>query len=268
MSGYEPVAVVDLEHEFPVDGVCRDLRFVPTARTAALLRRERLLVRERPGSMTLLREAEPPAAPEPVHLTFHGVPSEPTLWWRTELPPGSRPGDGPPFVLDAGRGEGRDGRRIAGAASPEGAGTTRAGAPAHREGPPGPPGALVELRLPVPGAGADPLRCAVRLPARRLRWKYFVPGDDPERFVRDRAERVSFDRGREALADRRIATTFLSRVELPLLEQDDLHLQLCVRRGGSTSVLRERLPLADAHRLGRVRIDDRPVAVAEVYLNG
>jgi hypothetical protein len=110
----------------------------------------------------------------------------------------------------------------------------------------------------------------IRFKARETHWKYFLVGDANREgaFVKDANGEIEFDDlGEEVLANGRSARVFISREAIPLRNRAKAKFQLQIPKNNRIKVLVNRLAVASAKRINRVKIEDQELFVSEIYIN-
>jgi len=117
---------------------------------------------------------------------------------------------------------------------------------------------------------AEPINYLIRFATRKTYWTYYLLGD----FAVDTASIVDLDNdvGFEppepiALCDKRPALAFRSKVALPLRQHSTCRFQLRETGSGRNKVLIKRLPVAAATGLHRHLVKGKEVPVSEIYVN-
>ena len=260
MAAYAPLFGISAEHAFYADGLCRGLRFAPSAETTAWLQTVDAVCRETGSGLIVLAAARRESA-EP-----------PRLCWSLRC-------EDPRFAavtagLPAARDEllvfhGSQDQVAVGQAWPIRWPTASEQlSPAQRKRPP-----LALLHLPVPrvhGPFGPLITYRIRFAARAPLWKYCLVGpwsSDPLEVVAGAgepgfAEPVSeqLDNGQPMLAVRSLAG-------IELRERSDKRFQLRARTPAADRVLVKRLPVAGADHFARETIHGVSTLVSEIYVH-
>lgn len=110
----------------------------------------------------------------------------------------------------------------------------------------------------------------IKFKARETHWKYFLVGEANREgaFVKDANGEIDFDElGEETLANGRKAKVFLSRQAIPLADRSKPKFQLQIPKNNRIKVLVNRLAVASAKRINKVKLEDRELYVSEIYIN-
>jgi hypothetical protein len=110
----------------------------------------------------------------------------------------------------------------------------------------------------------------IRFKARETHWKYVLVGDANREgaFVKDVSGEIEFDDlGEEQLADGRLGRVFLSKTAIPLQDRAKPKFQLLVPKNNRVKVLVNRLAVASAKRINKVKVEDQELFVSEIYIN-
>lgn len=118
---------------------------------------------------------------------------------------------------------------------------------------------------------SGPARYYLRFGPRETYWTYFLLGP----FANERVSIVDLDEGTDfdplgtvSLSDDRPALAFRSKATIPLRQHSACRFQLREAGSGNGKVLVRRLPVAAATRVNRQTIGGKVVSVSEVYVNG
>jgi hypothetical protein len=265
MARYQHMFSVTVTHEYHADQPVPDLRFVPSAPTAALMEREDMLLRTTAAGMELWQAAPRPERPGPpaglLHLLrFEVMSADPMLRFYTEWPltaplrfsnryPGA---DGTePRLRPA-----RWARRVPNA------------------------GMVNQLKQPLfrvdiafrPAPQAAPPQWRVALASRKLHWKYYFSGALASRQLNivdldaaDSAPGISFAPALPAAIEG--GSAYLSALALPIQKIPQQRLQLR-EVGAAGKVLIRRLPNASVEKMGKQRgPNGQSLIVAEIYIH-
>jgi hypothetical protein len=265
MARYQLMFSVAVTHEYHAGRAVPDLRFVPSAPTAALMEREDMLLRATATGMELWQAApspERPAAPAGLRhlLRFEVMSADPMLRFYTDWPleaplrfsnryPGADGGG--PQLRPA-----RWARRVANA------------------------GMVNQLKQPLfrvdlafqPAAQAEPPQWRVALASRKLHWKYYFSGALAARQLNivdldaaDNGPGISFAPALPAAIEG--GSAYLSALALPIQKIPQQRLQLR-EVGAAGKVLIRRLPNASVEKMGKQRgPNGQSLIVAEIYIH-
>lgn len=106
--------------------------------------------------------------------------------------------------------------------------------------------------------------------ARQTFWKYYLLGslERKRANIVDPEDRIVFESaGRESLSDNRSALTFRSKTPIPLQDSYDWRFQLREKCPEGEKVLIKRLPVASADQVSREIIGKKEAVVSEIYIN-
>lgn len=282
---YLPLIHLEARCEYFESGLCRDLQYVLTSASAALVRNRALLVRSTPAGVTVYtatrgEPAKTAASNEALDLTFKVVTGDTGFACYAEL-------DGRQmdtvFRFDSANATPNaadsalrlHSESWAGAAdripvsSPELNGVLDA---KERLAP---PLAVVTLHLNASDlTGATGARhYYIAFQARRTLWKYYVLGaaqTDAELSIRDTEGTIEFAAAPgspERICDNRQAVALLSKGPIALQERSNLRFQLRVNTPEGGKVLVKRLAVASPHQFAKEIVNGREVAVSEIYIN-
>ena len=289
MARYSQLFSIEVRHSFFASGLCRELEFVPTPRTAGKIRNAGLLLKlTRAGirvfsDLGRLDSLQLHAADDqdPLELVFKAYARDPLFMNYTESGPDRQDAvryfdsvaavtqeDGS-LRLHAGVYAGvedfrpTDDRGFQDVLTPR----DRLAKPAF----------VVNIGVPKEdadalGDGTDggPRAYFVNFQERQTIWKYLLVGDlaREDYYVADLDNSTEFaPGGNEVLADERTAITFKSTTALPLRERSEYRFQLRERDSGDGKVLIRRLPVASAARIGMERTEGQATLVSEMYIN-
>jgi hypothetical protein len=110
----------------------------------------------------------------------------------------------------------------------------------------------------------------IRFKARETHWKYVLVGDANREgaFIKDVNGEMEFDYlGEEMLADGRLGKVFLSQQAIALKDRAKAKFQLLVPKNNRIKVLVNRLAVASAKRINKVKVADKELFVSEIYIN-
>lgn len=241
MSAYAHLCSLTAHHEFHAGGPSAELAFVPSEETQRHLQRERLMLRESPGSVHVIGEP-PRGEEEDVVLRFGVVAKDKDFGLYTQMPP-SAEGEGISVGAAPGPHRFKTGRGIGAWAKPL---------------------AIVDIELAkLRRAKRRPCAYALRFAARQTYWKYFFVGDaapqnavivDPENGIRFERSEAEFYNGLRA-------TVFLSEIPIPMRDVPPQRFQLWA----GDRVVYARLPNASLERMGTHAGSD--MLVSEIYVN-
>lgn len=260
MARYRRLLALDVTHEYLAGAALADLRYVPTAATAALMEREGLLLRSMPFGVELWQEQRSGAQDDEVwQLGFDVHAGDSMLRFYTAWPQDAylamTPGvQGGVKVL----------RAVAQAARAD-------------DGGPGLASALLWLdlacrRLPLPQEDEAVLPWRLALASRKIHWKYFFSGG----LAAKKLSIIDLDAAGGApglefapspLAATANGTAYLSASPVPMQSLPQQRLQLR-EAGAAGKVLIRRLPNASVDRLGKERDPNgQSMIVAEIYVH-
>jgi hypothetical protein len=264
MTRYQLMFSVAVTHEYHAGRSVPDLRFVPSAPTAALMEREDMLLRNTATGMELWQAEPLPDRPAPLAklrhlLRFEVMSADPMLRFYTDWPQQA------PLRFSnryPGAGAGADGvepplrpfrwsRRVAN------------------------PGMVNQLKQPLfrvdiafrPAAHAEP-----PLASRKLHWKYYFSGALASRQLNivdldaaDSTSGISFAPALPAAIEG--GSAYLSALALPIQKIPQQRLQLR-EVGAAGKVLIRRLPNASVEKMGKQRgPNGQSLIVAEIYIH-
>lgn len=270
MARYQQLFSVAVTHEFYAGQPVPDLRYVPAAPTAELMRRERLLLRTTVAGMELWRELaehETDTAgkkPEPalarMLLRFEVLSGDPLMRFYTALPlaaplrftnrlPGADRAEQQLRPVKWARRLRRDGL------------VNQMHGPLFR----------LDIDFPPAAAGSEPPKWRVALASRTLHWKYFFSGALAAKQLNivdldasDGAEGVSFAPAAPAVDG---GSAYLSARALPIQKSPQQRLQLR-EVGAAGKVLIRRLPNASVEKMGKDQgPNGQSMIVAEIYIH-
>lgn len=265
MARYQQLFSVAVMHEFYAGQAVPDLRYVPAAPTAELMRRERLLLRTTAAGMELWREladADAPVLAEArMLLRFEVLSGDPLMRFYTALPlaaplrftnrlPGADRAEQQLQPVKWARRARRDGL------------VNQMHEPLFR---------LDIDFLPAADVGAAPPRWRVALASRTLHWKYFFSGALAAKQLNivdldasDGTEGVSFAPAAPAVDG---GSAYLSARALPIQKSPQQRLQLR-EVGAAGKVLIRRLPNASVEKMGKDQgPNGQSMIVAEIYIH-
>jgi hypothetical protein len=242
MARYQHMFSVTVTHEYHADRPVPDLRFVPSAPTAALMEREDMLLRTTAAGMELWQAAPRPERPGPPAGLLH-------LLRFSNRYPGADGAE--PRLRPA-----RWARRVPNA------------------------GMLNQLKQPLfrvdiafrPAPEAAPPQWRVALASRKLHWKYYFSGALASRQLNivdldaaDSAPGISFAPALPAAIEG--GSAYLSALALPIQKNPQQRLQLR-EVGAAGKVLIRRLPNASVEKMGKQRgPNGQSLIVAEIYIH-
>lgn len=248
MARYFPLLTIMVTHEYH-GGMPMQLRFVPSAACAALMRREDLMLRHTAGGAEIWREQQAPGA-ELLPLAFQVFTSDPLLQFCTAWPVAQ-----PLRFVSVDDGD-------------ELQAETLAGSGAARQ-----PLFSVEIdHRPAAQGEARRKTYRIALASKKMHWKYFFSGSlaaKPLRIVdldaADDAPGVRFTQSDLPATEN--GTAYTSEVALPIQRLPQQRLQLR-EEGVAGKVLIKRLPNANIEKLGKERgRDGQSMIVAEIYIH-
>ena len=257
MAAYTPLFSIRAEHAFYADGLCRSLRFTPSADTAAWLQRVDGVCRETGTGLLVLADAQ----------RAHAEPA--SLCWslRCEDPRFAAVTDGLPalqeqlLVFHCSKDQVADGQ----AWPLRWPSVSEQLTTPQRKRPP-----MALLHLAVPGGDEPFSTVRIRFAARAPIWKYCLVGpwsSDPLEVVAGTGEpgfaepvKEQLDNGQPMLAVRSLAG-------IELRERSDKRFQLRARTPAADRVLVKRLPVAGADHFARETIHGVPTLVSEIYVH-
>ena len=263
MARYLPLLNITAEHGFYANGLCRGLRFTPSADTAAWLQTVDAVCRETGAGLLVLG----------VRAGGGGATPAPPLCWSLRC-------EDPRFAaVTAGLPAQRDQLLVfrcgaSGAAAVEGqvwprqwpAVAEQLSAAQHKR----PPLALLQLPVPVPGAQAGPAQHSLRFAARAPIWKYCLVGpwsSDPLEVVAGAGEPGFGEPVSEQLDNGQRVLAFRSVAGIELRERSDKRFQLRARSAAADRVLVKRLPVAGADHFAHETIHGVSTLVSEIYVH-
>jgi len=265
MARYQLMFSVAVTHEYHAGRPVPDLRFVPSAPTAALMEREDMLLRITAAGMELWQAAAPPERPAPPAglrhlLRFEVMSADPMLRFYTDWPPAAP-------LRFSNRYPGADG-------------TEPQLRPARWARRAADAGLVNQLKQPLfrvdiafgPVAAAEPPRWQVALASRKLHWKYYFSGALASRQLNivdldaaDNAAGISFAPALPAAIEG--GSAYLSALALPIQKIPQQRLQLR-EVGAAGKVLIRRLPNASVEKMGKQRgPNGQSMIVAEIYIH-
>lgn len=262
MARYEQLFSVAITHEFYADRPVPDLRYVPAAPTAELMRRERLLLRTTKAGMEVWRELAEAADESPAEarmlLRFEVLSADPSMRFYTAMPltaplrftnraPGA---DRAQPLLRPAKWAHRNSQ------------VNQLHAPLFRVD--------IDFR-PAPGAAAEAPVWRIALASRALHWKYCFSGALAAKQLEivdlDAADGVAglgFARATPAVDG---GSAYLSVRALPIQKSPRQRLQLR-EVGAAGKVLIRRLPNASVEKMGKdLGPNGQSMIVAEIYIH-
>ena len=269
MARYLPLLNITAEHGFYANGLCRGLRFTPSADTAAWLQSVDAVCRETGAGLLVL------GVRAGLRADGGDATPAPPLCWSLRC-------EDPRFAaVTAGLPAQRDELLVfrssaSGASAVEGqvwprqwpAVAEQLSAAQHKR----PPLALLQLPVPVPvpGAQAGPAQHSLRFAARAPIWKYCLVGpwsSDPLEVVAGAGEPGFGEPVSEQLDNGQRVLAFRSVAGIELRERSDKRFQLRARSAAADRVLVKRLPVAGADHFAHETIHGVSTLVSEIYVH-
>lgn len=288
MGPYQLLFRIDVEHAFFSDGLWRDVRFVPSYDTEALIHRTGLLVRKTDNGVEVYFDE---SRAEALQLSLEDYGGAFSFGFRAFVDDRSAANYTDCLVGDAGtlpffesgQGVREDGRIRLHAGEYV---STQDAFPLDAEALSTlltardlavSPGFAVQITVkPKRGErlvdlrSTGPTHYLIRFAARKTYWTYYLLGD----FAVDTASIVDLDNDvgfdppeAIALSDKRPALAFRSKVALPLRQHSTCRFQLRETGSGRNKVLIKRLPVAAANGLHRHQVKGEEIPVSEIYVN-
>ena len=289
MARYSQLFSIEVRHSFFTSGLCRELEFVPTPRTAGKIRNAGLLHKATRAGVRVFSDLERLDSlqlhaaddQDPLELVFKAYSLDPLFMNYTEG--GRAQDDTVRFFGSSTAVAQNDGSLRLHAGEYTGAedfkpmdfpGFQDVLTPKDRMAK---PTFVVSISVPegvadalIDGSYEGPRAYFVNFQERKTFWKYFLVGDlaREDIYVADLDNSTKFVLGgNEVLADERTAITFESTTALPLRERSEYRFQLRERGSGDGKVLIRRLPTASAAQLGEEQTEGQDTLVSEMYVN-
>ncbi|MCH7736964.1 MAG: hypothetical protein IH872_06120 [Chloroflexi bacterium] len=289
MSRYSQLFGIEVRHSFFSNGLCHELNFTPTPKTAVKLSNSGLLFKETSGGVRVFYDSDrldslrlhAADAQEPLNLVFKAYSRDAFFMNYTECGPDQD--DAVRYFDSANAVTQHDGRMRLHAKEYSGsddfkpmdfAGFQDVLTPADRLLRP-----TLVVKIGVPKEVADALgddatgavgNYFVSFQGRQTVWKYFLLGElaREDIYIADLDNSTEFESSvAEVLADERTAITIKSKTMLRLQERSDYRFQLREEDSGNGKVLIRRLPVATAAHIGAERTGDQSTLVSEMYIN-
>lgn len=289
MGRYSQLFSIEVRHSFFSSGLCNELDFMPTTKTAGQIRNAGLLCKETMGGVRVFYDLErldslrlhAADQEEQLNLVFKAYARDPLFMNYTQGDPNQD--DAVRYFDSSNAVRETDGSLRLHADEYAGSGDYRSLdfpglqevlTPADHLARP-----TFVVNIGVPKEVADALGSDVSEDARnyfvsfqerQTFWKYFLLGEFAREdiYVADLDNSTEFESsGTQVLADERTAITFKSKTSLPMRERSEYRFQLRERGSGNEKVLIRRLPVASAAQIGVERTDGQSILVSEMYIN-
>lgn len=289
MAQYSQLFGIEVRHGFFSSGLCRELEFIPTPKTAGQMRNAGLLCKDAMGGVRVLYNLDrldslrlhAADAEEQLNLVFKAYARDPRFMNYTQ---GVTDRDDTIWYFDSSNAVSENGGSLRLHANEyAGSGDFRPLDFPNLQGVLTPKDRLVRptfvVNIGVPkevadaldeGAGGGARNYFVAFQERQTVWKYFLVGElaREDLYVADLDNSTEFEPGgTEVLADERSAITFKSKTPLPMRERSEYRFQLRERGSGNGKVLIRRLPVASAAQIGVERTEGQSTLVSEMYIN-
>jgi hypothetical protein len=289
MGTFLPLFSIVVEHSYAVDMICRQLDFVPSPWTAALVHKAGLVVKKRNGGIIVFYDRERSDAAElylegsddgrgfcyKVFCTdpnFMNITSPAIFRQDAILHFHSRKiGAVGPGPVNLHSGEWVSDDDFEPLDSPQFAGLFDARDRCRK------PHFCVtvgeDIQLEDSALNQNPTACPelrIRFRSRETLWKYYLIGDMNRKdiYISDKNGEVTFvSAGDALLSDNRTAAVFVSDKPLPLKEISECNFQLREKGPANGKVLIKRLPVASALLIDRNNTGDTETAVSEIFIH-
>jgi len=284
-----PLFGVEVEHEFFDDGLLRDVRFVPTSESLALMRRAGILVRKTSSGIELHYDG---SRSEALQLFLDEADGELCFQFKVHVRDGvfKNVSEGflstqeaiPYFKNESGA---EDGGRIRLHTASQA--SARDLVPIASDSFAGlldardlrlPPAFALRIVFPSPGTqslekalDSGPARYFVKFGARKTYWTYYLLGPlaDKRVSIVDLDDSIDFESlGPVSLSDAHPALAFRSKAAISLRQRPTCRFQLREAGTGNGKPLIRRLPVAASSRVNRQTIRGEVISISEVYVNG
>lgn len=272
MARYLSLLRIEVGHGFYAGGRCRDLRWVPTADTAAVLRASGAVVREDDGALVLYGTAQALAASAPAVLAWQLHALDDDFATATD-DPAQRPGELLYFDAADAVAETAGHWRLHAGATVSSADVRPVTWPLVAQALLSRPGRLPPLallRVPLARLPPPPVALRLQLAARATVWKYCLHGDwpEPQLQVVDPAQQAVFGAPEpDRLVNGAPLLAIRSEAPIALAQRSGRRFQLRSRQRGGDKVLVPCLPVAAARFLAREQIGGTSRLVSEIHVH-
>ncbi len=289
MSEYAPLFTLLVEHGFYDKGIPQGLNFVPTHRTASLIKNCGLLIKPIAGGIKVLQDNDDVDAlhlyaadkDDPLELIFKVYAADVAFKSKTDA--AIEADDAIPFFKNDKKRGAIHGRILlhdldyVSMVDLEKLNSSQLRGVLEQRERSLPPFFIVNIQLKekdLIGVGTNssvPLKnYTIKFKERQVYWKYYLVGEMAREgmFLVDVDCKAKFvSTGKTLLNGQREAIAFRTTHRLPLKASLQYRFQLKEKKGRSDKVIIKRLPMADVTRFGRATIDGHNEIVSEIYIN-